>query len=88
MNQNFRKNINIFIFLILFSIISSSKYPLYKNINESETSNIKTILIHTKEQYLNYILNNKYVISLTYFQLYEKEPPIFSIFDKLSSYNI
>ena len=88
MNQNFRKNINIFIFLILFSIISSSKYPLYKNINESETSNIKTILIHTKEQYLNYILNNKYVISLAYFQLYEKEPPIFSIFDKLSSYNI
>ena len=81
-------NYNAFILLINIYIVATLRYPINKNISNSEIGNIKTILIKSKESYLNYILNQKYVISLTEFSIKENESKIISIFNKLSSYKI
>ena len=81
-------NLNLFLLLINFHIIISIKYPIFNNISTSKQDNIKSILIKSKEQFLDYILNQKYIITLTEFTIYQKEPEIISIFDKVSSYQI
>ena len=81
-------NIYLFFLLISFNIIFSNKYPIYHNISNSECGNIKTILIKSKENYLDFVLQKNYVISLTEYTIYEKEPKIISVFDKASSYKI
>ena len=86
----FKSSLNLYLFflLICFQIIYAKKYPIYNNISNSEIGSIKTILIKSKENYLDYVLQRNYVISLTEFSIYEKEPKIISLFDKLSSYKI
>ena len=79
---------NLFIFLFKLCLITSFKYPIFNNITNSETENIRAILIKSQEQYLNYIIKEKYVIALTEYSIYEKEPKIISIFNKLSSYKL
>jgi hypothetical protein len=81
-------NYNAFILLINIYIVATLRYPINKNISNSEIGNIKTILIKSKESFLNYILNQKYIISLTEFSIKENESKIISIFNKLSSYKI
>ena len=85
-----KNSINSFLFFLVISIhiISSSKYPIYNNISNSEFDNIKTILIKSKEKYLDFILKSNYIISLTEYSIKEKEPKIISVFDKISSYKI
>ena len=85
-----KRLINVYLLYIFINlnIISSKKYPIYSNIINSEHGNIKTILIKSKEQYLDFILKQNYVISLTEYTIYEKEPNIITIFDKLSSFKI
>ena len=82
--------INLYLLLLLLynNIISSYKYPVNANIENSEFGNIKTLLIKSEEQYLDIILKSNYVISLTEYTIFEKEPKIISVFDKLSSYKI
>ena len=80
--------LNFLFCLINLQLITSIKYPVFNNISTSEFDHIQSILIKSKEQFLDYILNQKYVISLTQFTLYEKEPEILSVFDKVSSYKI
>ena len=82
--------INLYLFLLLLynNIISSYKYPINYNFANSEFGNIKTVLIKSQEQYLNIILKSNYVISLTEYMIYQMEPKIISVFDKLSSYKI
>lgn len=81
-------NLYLLLFLLYNNIISSYKYPVNANIENSEFGNIKTLLIKSEEQYLDIILKSNYVISLTEYTINEKEPKIISIFDKLSSYKI
>jgi len=66
--------------------ISSLKYPIYNNIDKSETDKVKSIMINSKDQYINYILNSNYAISIIYFTPFEKFSQIINIFDKASSY--
>ena len=68
--------------------ISSLKYPIYNNIEKSETNKVKSIIINSKDQYVNYILNSNYVISIIYFSPFEQFSHIINIFDKASSYKI
>ena len=81
-------NLNLFLLLINLHLIISIRYPIFNNLITSTSGNIKSILIKSKEQFLDYILNQKYIITLTEFTIYEKEPEIISIFDKVSSYQI
>ena len=81
-------NLTLLFFLINLHIIISLRYPILNNLIISTSGSIKSILIKSKEQFLDYILNQKYIITLTEFTLYEKEPEIISIFDKVSSYQV
>jgi hypothetical protein len=83
-------NKKIIYFLLLIISIKKSflKYPLYKEIEKSETNQINSIMIKSKEEYLNYILNNNYILSLIYFGSYEDFSFIINKFDKISSYKI
>ena len=81
-------NLTLLFFLINLHIIISLRYPILNNLITSTSGSIKSILIKSKEQFLDYILNQKYIITLTEFTLYEKEPEIISIFDKVSSYKV
>ena len=81
-------NLTLLFFLINLHIIISLRYPILNNLITSTSGSIKSILIKSKEQFLDYILNQKYIITLTEFTLYEKEPEIISIFDKVSSYQV
>ena len=78
----------LFLLLLYNNIITSYKYPTNNNLANSEFGNIKTLLIKSQEQYLNIILKSNYVITLTEYILYQREPKIISVFDKLSSYKI
>ena len=79
----------IFIILLInYFYISSLKYPLFKDIEKSETNKINSIVIKSKEQYFEYILNNDFVISLIYFTPFAVNSEIILKFDKLSSYKI
>ena len=77
-------------FILLMNIynISSLKYPIYNNIDKSETNKVKSIIINSKDQYIDYILNSNYAISLIYFSPFEQFSKIINIFDKASSYKI
>ena len=68
--------------------IYSLKYPIYNNIDKSETDKVKSIIINSKDQYINYILNSNYVISIIYFTPFEQISQIINIFDKSSSYKV
>ena len=81
----FNKKIISFLLIILIKK-SFLKYPLYKDIDKSDTNQITSIIINSKEEYLNNILNNEYILSLIYFGSYEDFSNIINKFDKISSY--
>ena len=68
--------------------VSSLKYPIYNNIDKSETNKVKSIMINSKEQYVNNILNSNYAISIIYFSPFEQFSQLINIFDKASSFKI
>ena len=85
MSKNIIFSFILFILVIKINILSN-KYPIFAEITQTKSGNIKSILIKTKEQYINYILEHNFVITLTEYSIYEKEANIISVFDKLSSY--
>ena len=84
----FKLNLIFILILINYFYVSSLKYPLFKDIEKSERNNIKSIIIKSKEQYFDYILNSDFVMSLIYFTPFEDNSEIIIKFDKLSSYEI
>ena len=81
-------NLIYILILINYFYVSSSKYPLFKDIEKSEKNKINSIIIKSKEEYFEYILNNVFVISLIYFTPFEDNSEIIIKYDKLSSYKI
>ena len=88
--MSFPKKIIIYflIYINIIEIIRTIKYPLNKDIDKTEKSNITSKMIESKDQYLNYILNYDYVISLIYFSPFEQFSKTIKIFDTASSYKI
>lgn len=78
---------NLF-FLSLISSSLNSKYPINKNISNSSTGKIISIDIESLDEYLNYINNYDYVISLFHMDWCGHCKKFLPIFDKASSYNI
>ena len=79
--------IYILIFINSFAI-KCLIYPINKDIDKSNKNKITTIVIKTKEQYINYILNYEYVASLIYFNPFENFSEIINKFDQASSYQV
>ena len=84
----FKNNLIYILILLILVNKSFSIYPLFKDIDKSETNQITSIIVKSKDQYLNYILNYDYVISLIYFGSFEDFSHIINIFDQLSSYKV
>ena len=84
----FKLNLIFILILINYFYVSSLKYPLFKDIEKSESNKINSVKIKSKDQYFDYILNNDFVISLIYFTPFEDNPETIIKFDKLSSYEI
>ena len=84
----FKLNLIYILILVNYFYVSSLKYPLFKNIEKSEKNTINSIIIKSKEQYFDYILNNDFVMTLIYFNPFEENSEIITKFDQLSSYEL
>ena len=82
------KFLKFLIYVLIFQLISSFKYPINKNLIDAELSEITSAEISTKSEFDKYIMNNDYVISIFHADWCGHCKRFLPIFDEASRYKI
>ena len=77
-----------FIFISIFHIIFSFKYPINNKLIDAELGSVTSVEISSKKDFDQYIMNNKYVISIFHADWCGHCKRFLPVFDEASKYKI
>jgi len=78
--------LNIIVFVLIFKISLSFKYPINKKLIDADLSDITAVEVSTRSEFDNYIKNNEYVISIFHADWCGHCKRFLPVFDEASRY--